>query len=130
VPQLVLELPSLYGDHHVTEVRRILFALDGVEDVYASSSFHTVEVTYDAAKIDPDAIQTVLAEAGYLDELPIPQEAGASAPVEERFFRHSASFRQVGKVSFTQEVSYFGRPLWPCPGMGPIKAQTLEEDNG
>ena len=36
---LSLELPAMYGDHHVIEVRRILLEIDGVKDVYASSSF-------------------------------------------------------------------------------------------
>ena len=30
-------------------------------------------------------------------------------------------------IGFAQEVSYVGRPLWPCPGMGVI--QTVEEEN-
>jgi len=33
----VIELPALFGDHHVTEVRRILNEIQGVKDVYASS---------------------------------------------------------------------------------------------
>jgi copper chaperone CopZ len=41
------DAPALYADHHVTEVRRILLELEGVTDVYASSAFQTVEVTYD-----------------------------------------------------------------------------------
>ena len=45
-----LELPSMYGDHHVIEVRRILLDLDGVTDVYASSGFRVVEVEYNSKK--------------------------------------------------------------------------------
>jgi len=41
----ILELPAMYGDHHVTEVRHILLGLDGVKDVYASSGFRVVETS-------------------------------------------------------------------------------------
>ena len=34
-----IDLPAMYGDHHVVEVRRILMDIPGVEDVYASSGF-------------------------------------------------------------------------------------------
>ena len=32
---LTLELPAMYGDHHVVEVRRILLEIPGVDNVYA-----------------------------------------------------------------------------------------------
>lgn len=119
---LTLELPALYGDHHVLEVRRILLARPGVVDVYASSAFHVVEAQYDPAVTHPEAIQATLAEAGYLGELPIPEEVGAVARVngQRPFFRHTAAFEAVRQVvSFAQEVpEAAGRPLWPCPGMG------------
>ena len=43
-----LELPSMYGDHHVSEVRRILLEMEGVSEVYASSAFRAVEVEYNS----------------------------------------------------------------------------------
>ena len=52
---LTLEVKTMYGDHHVVEVRRILLGLPGVEDVYASSSFRVVEVTYDPGKVNAGA---------------------------------------------------------------------------
>ncbi len=124
VPHLTLELPSMYGDHHVVEVRNLLLALAGVEDVYASSSFRIVEIQYDKTKTPPEQIETVLGEAGYLGEMPMPTETAVPATKSngETFFRHTAAFEQTGKsVGFTQQVTYSGRPLWPCPGMGPIR---------
>lgn len=129
MPKLTLELPNMFGDHHVIEVRRLLFDLPGIEDVYASSGFHVVEITYDEAQLDPDQIQNVLDQAGYLGELPHPSETGKAATEEGSgtYFRHTAAFAQTGKaVGFTQHVPYVGRPLWPCPGMGPI--QSVEEE--
>ena len=131
---LSLDLPSMYGDHHVTEVRRLLLGLDGVDDVYASSGFHIVEIQYDEAKLDEETIKVTLGEAGYLGELPITVEQGA---IEDRengdkpFFRHSIAYEQTGRdLSFAQKVPYAGRPLWPCPGMGPIKQVEEEMTNG
>jgi hypothetical protein len=122
---LNLELPTMYGDHHVIEVRRLLLELPGVENVYASSAFHSVEVIYDPAKINDLEIQIKLDEAGYLGEWSIPVESGV-APYpqgEDRSaFRQSAVYettRQV--VSFSRNVAYARRPLWNCPGLGVIK---------
>ena len=120
-----LDLPSLYGDHHVIEVRRILFELPGIEAVYASSTFHVVEITYDPGRIDESAITACLGEAGYLDWLDMPREA-QTAPYQDEAqknaFRHTAAYAQTRQVvSFAHKVPYAGRPLWPCPGMGPVE---------
>jgi len=134
VKEISLDLPTMYGDHHVTEVRRLLLEMPGVEDVYASSGFRIAEIQYDEATIDPEAIRAKLEEAGYLGELPIPVERGA---LEERkngdkpFFRHTTAYEQTGSmVSFAQKVPFAGRPLWPCPGMGPINTPEEEINYG
>jgi hypothetical protein len=118
----------MFGDHHVVEVRRILLELPGVEDVYASSSFKFIEVQYDEAKTGPEKIEARLEEEGYLGELAVPVEIGAlqgQQNGDQPFFRTTAAFEQVGRsVSFTQKVPYSGRPLWPCPGMGPLTPST------
>jgi copper chaperone CopZ len=123
--KVTYETPSLYGDHHVTEVRRILLAVPGIVDVYASSAFHVVEVTYDSEKINDLEIAMKLDEAGYLGEWTVPIEAGVSLyhadPGVIPYFRHTAAYEQTRlMVSFAQNVAYLGRPLWPCPGMGII----------
>jgi copper chaperone CopZ len=129
---LTLELSTLYGDHHVVEVRRILLALPGVSDVYASSAFHTVEVSYDPAVNSPENIRLALAEAGYLGEMPTPIESEIAAYQSNQvdtYFRHTEVYENVrSTVSFAQNVAYEGRPLWPCPGMGPIKTRKPEEE--
>ncbi len=122
---VTIELPTMYGDHHVIEVRRILMAIPGIEDVYASSSFGIVEVSYNPEKVNDLEIAMKLDEAGYLGEWSIPMETGIAAQQgsgRKPYFRHTAVYettRQV--VSFTQAVSAPGKPLWPCPGMGVIK---------
>lgn len=118
------ETPALYGDHHVSEVRRILLELTGVSEVYASSAFQIIEVKYDPVKIKVEQITACLEEAGYLGEVPMLIETGIAVEKKEgdTFFRHTAVYETVkGTVSFAQRVDFSGRPLWPCPGLGPVK---------
>jgi len=126
---ITVDLPTMYGDHHVAEVRRILLAMPGVEDVYASSAFHVVRARVDAVKVSEADIRAKLSEAGYLGEMLLETEAwktGTPKDTEDNPFRHTSAFEQVKHVAFAQNVEYSGRELWPCPGMGPIK--TMEEE--
>ena len=118
------EAPALYGDHHVTEVRRILGGLTGVSEVYASSAFRVIEVTFDPKKISAEEITKRLENAGYLGEIPLISEKGIAVEKREGdgAFRHTAVYETVrDTVSFAQNVSQSSRPLWPCPGLGPVK---------
>ena len=128
---LTLELPALYGDHHVLEVRRILTALPGVEDVYASSAFRAVEICYNPEQVSAEQLESALAEAGYTGELNVAVEkyaagsngstqAGSQTSLE--FQRHTTVYEQTRKVvGFAQNIQSQGRPLWPCPGVGVIR---------
>jgi copper chaperone CopZ len=126
------EVPALYGDHHVTEVRRILQELEGVTDVYASSAFQIVEVTYDEQKINDLEIAVKLDEAGYLGEWTVPAETGVAVQQSEGqkpYFRHTTTYETTKQtVSFAQSVNYRGRPLWHCPGMGEVRMDEEVED--
>lgn len=128
-----LDLPTMYGDHHVLEVRRILLEIPGIEDVYASSAFRAVEVTYDPAKVTPETFIAKLDQHGYSGDLEVPVELSSAAVRgnggKKPFFRHTASYETTRTmVSFAQRVNYEGRPLWPCPGMGPLQRNTPEEE--
>jgi copper chaperone CopZ len=121
----------MYGDHHVVEVRRLLFEIEGVENVYASSGFRAVEVSFDPEKANPEDLKAKLDEAGYIGELPIPVEipAESASTGEEKkgFFRHTAAYETTNQVvSFGQTVNYEGRALWPCPGMAPLTGMDEE----
>jgi hypothetical protein len=126
---LTLNLPFLYGDHHVIEVRGVLLSLPGVVDVYASSCFQIVQISYDPASIDADILQAKLEEAGYLQNLNLPAESGTAISRGNEsgaYFRHTAAYESTGHViSFARSVPDSGRPLWPCPGIGVI--QGMEE---
>ena len=119
---LVLDVPALYADHHVVELRRILLGVAGVDSVDASSAFRTVVVTFDPDRTSADALRRVVEEAGYLGDLGVPLEAGAPAigreAADHTYFRHSTAHEIAGtSVAFEQELTTPGRPLWPCPGI-------------
>jgi copper chaperone CopZ len=128
--EVQIQVPAMYGDHHVLEVRRILLDLPGVLDVYASSCFQIVKVKFDPAQVGKDNIIAALETAGYLQSLQIPTETGVPSYGNTRgdlFFRHTSAHEQTKHVvQFDQRVAYSGRPLWPCPGMGII---LKEKDN-
>jgi copper chaperone CopZ len=129
--KLTLDLPAMYGDHHVIEVRRILLEIPGVQEVYASSAFHAVEITYDEALVNDLEVRIRLDNAGYLGEWTIVTEPSIAVNLRPEGstdqMRHTAVFEQTRQVvSFAQNVSYTGRPLWQCPGMGTIKG--MDED--
>lgn len=127
---LSIELPAMYGDHHVIEVRRLLFELDGVAEVYASSGFRAAEVSFDPTKVSVEDIKSKLDQSGYIGDLIIPEETGIAVNEgngQDNFYRHTKAYEKASKVvSFAQSVSYKGRPLWPCPGMEPIKSMDDE----
>ena len=128
---LTIELPAMYGDHHVVEVRRLLFEIEGVDDVYASSGFRAVEISFDPEKANAEDLKAKLDKAGYIGELPIPVEipAESASTGEEKkgFFRHTAAYETTNQVvSFGQTVNYEGRALWPCPGMAPLTGMDEE----
>ena len=122
----VIEAPAMYGDHHVLEVRRLLLALPGVEEVYASSCFQTVEVDYTPDKVTAAEIRAVLDRAGYLGDMDMPLESGVAVSQDAEqdrqiFYRHTTALEEAKNVvSFGQKVNYTGRPLWSCPGVGVI----------
>ena len=113
--------PALFGDHHVTEVRRMLFSSPGVKDVYASSAFQIVQVEFDEAEVTHEDLLRILESAGYLGQIPMMTETG-EAEESNSVFRNTATYATVKKnVSFAQKAPYTGRPLWNCPGMGVVK---------
>lgn len=111
--------PALYGDHHVQEVRRILLALPGVIEVYASSCFHVIEVSFDPLLVSQEAISSRLEDSGYLTDLPAMDEGMAQSP-----HRRAVTLDQArSAIGFQQELAIQKRSAWPCPGMGLLKVR-------
>jgi copper chaperone CopZ len=63
--KLQFNLPDMWADHHVLKVRTVLGAMDGVQDVVASSAFRMVVLSYDPAATSAGAIWAALEDAGY-----------------------------------------------------------------
>jgi copper chaperone CopZ len=85
-------VPTLWADHHTLKVRAALSKLPGVQDVVASSAFRMVAMTYDPARITPDAIVEALTAAGYpvaedgqgVVAQPVPVQNGRRDPAWDR----------------------------------------------
>ncbi|MEI6291072.1 MAG: hypothetical protein WCP19_11625 [Chloroflexota bacterium] len=113
--------PALFGDHHVTEVRRLLFSVPGVKQVYASSAFQVIQIEFDVALIKHDDLIKLLENEGYLAN-PLDLQENLPVPSSMAEMRHTATYAAMKKtISFSQKTPYSGRPLWNCPGMGVIK---------
>lgn len=132
--KLSVQVPALYGDHHVVAVRAILLEMPGVEEVYASSGFQLIEVEFDETLVSSRSILARLEETGYLGELAVPYESGKATvdqSAEKAFYRHTASHANTGRtISFSQQVPAAGRVLWPCPGIGLLESAKKELENG
>jgi len=121
---VTIDVPLMYADHHVVEVRRILFEVPGVKAVEASSAFQVVKVEFDPEATSEEDLRRALDENGYLGELQVPLETGKPAVDNEAetYFRHTAAYEAAGKtISFGQAVAASGRPLGPGPGMKPAR---------
>lgn len=63
--QLILEMPTMYADHHVLKVREALDGLKGIEEAYASSAWKKLMLSYKEKSIKPAEIEEALTKAGY-----------------------------------------------------------------
>jgi copper chaperone CopZ len=112
---VIVDVPAMYADHHVVEVRRILLDVQGVHAVYASSAFGVVEIDFDDEHTSAEALERLLDEAGYLSELPVPKESGEPATDrtagDGRYRRHTTSNAPAGSaVTFRQELDAAAPP--------------------
>ncbi len=98
--KVVLDVPSLWADHHVLEVREVLVDLEGVEEVYASSAWSQIMVTFDPEKVETAAIERALAGAGY----PV-GEGGVPVFVEPTAIRRDPHWETLGvRLAATSEI--------------------------
>lgn len=117
------ETPALFGDHHVSEARKQLLSQPGVKDVYASSAFRIVEVTYDESQVSEAALREKLDALGYLADAQAVAETGVAAQRDDAdaTFRHSAAYDHLkDSISFQQQVNTNGRHPLNCPGIGVV----------
>ncbi|MHB0858271.1 MAG: heavy-metal-associated domain-containing protein [Anaerolineae bacterium] len=65
---ITLSLPTMYADHHVLSVRKVLASLDGISQVVASSGRKQVTLAYEESVISPERITEALSKAGYVPD--------------------------------------------------------------
>ena len=80
--------------------------MPGVDTVYASSAFHIVEIEFDESAIAGEDLKSRLEEAGYCDELEVPEESGEPTVGRPKFQRRTTTNQAAGAtVSFRQELT-------------------------
>ncbi|HEY3344180.1 MAG TPA: heavy-metal-associated domain-containing protein [Anaerolineaceae bacterium] len=120
----VFQTPGLYADHHVSAARQRLLSVEGVQTVYASSTFFIVEVTFDETRVTQEFLKNQLAELGYLQEIPMLTESWGVAKrnTPGGTFRRTNTYAALKQtISFQQRVPVSRRALWNCPGIGVIQ---------
>lgn len=105
----VIDVPGMYADHHVVEVRRALLDQPGVTAVYASSAFGVVEIEFDPGRTTAEDLERRLDELGYRSDLPVPRESGDASSDERaaglRYRRSTTSHAAAGPgVTFRQAM--------------------------
>ncbi len=115
--KVTLNVPGMYGDHHVLAVRDILGKLPGVENIFATSAFKQVVVTFDPAKAKPADFESALSAEGYMDELQWPEITD-----DIKAKKHGGS-QFVAASGIAESVRFEAPPVnWgaggprPCPG--------------
>ena len=115
--KVTLNVPGMYGDHHVLAVRDILGKLPGVENIFATSAFKQVVVTFDPAKAKPADFESALSAEGYMDELQWPEITD-----DIKAKKHGGS-QFVVASGIAESVRFEAPPVnWgaggprPCPG--------------
>ncbi len=115
--KVTLNVPGMYGDHHVLAVRDILGQLPGVENIFATSAFKQVVVTFDPAKAKPADFESALSAQGYMEETPWPEVTDAI-----KAQKHGGS-QFVVASGIAESVRFEAPPInWgaggprPCPG--------------
>ena len=80
---VTINAPAMFADHHVLKAREALLAIAGIEDVYASSAWQAVIVSYDPQAVQPEAIEQALAQAGYGPDKTTPILAESAAQYKD-----------------------------------------------
>ena len=81
VETITLEIPKMYGDHHMSAVHHVLAQLPGIGKVWASAAQHKVQITFDPTVTEPAEIAAQLAKAGYPTHNGV--EAGSVSPTHK-----------------------------------------------
>ena len=120
--QVKFEIPVLYADHHVLEIKNILKEVEGIKDFFISSAFKIVKIDFDESAISEEELKTLLVKAGYHGDLGFENEEFSTEPGSKghkKHYRKGVLYTQTGLTQgFKQNVTKTTRKEWPIPGMG------------
>ncbi|MBN1889522.1 MAG: heavy-metal-associated domain-containing protein [Thermoflexales bacterium] len=114
--KISLDVPAMYGDHHVLAVRKLLEAMAGVETVYATSAFKSVSVTFDPAKTNQAEIERVLTENGYAPGVEPPVPVWQPDPQGGPRFVIASGLAQMTSFTMPELATTASGAPRPCPG--------------
>ena len=123
--QAKFDIPVLFGDHHVLEIKKIFSEVEGVSDIYISSAYNFVKIEYDENVTNEEVFISFLKDSGYEDGMGFETETFGVDPAAEghkKHFRKSVLYGQTGETQgFKQNVTKTTRKNWPSPGMGNLE---------
>ncbi|MCC6191554.1 MAG: hypothetical protein IT318_21215 [Anaerolineales bacterium] len=110
--RLTRELPSLYGDHHVTAARAVLLTLPGLTRVCASAAWLLVWVEHDPDQVTAEAVRQALAERGdTTGRQNLPPVSARTSDLTDLAVGPGAA------EQFVEHVPAWNSPDAPCPGL-------------
>lgn len=72
VNRVILNIPKLYGDHHVAPIQQALANRPGIEALLASPAHRQIRVDFMPEVVSEPQIRAWLSEAGYSPQDPLP----------------------------------------------------------
>ena len=93
--ELTVSVPSMFADHHVLQVRRILGGLAGLREIRASAATKEVTLVGDGT-LNQEQVEQALRKGGYP-----PNEEIALPPLPDRNADESSWYTVIKRVTVT-----------------------------
>lgn len=88
VNRIILDIPKLYGDHHVAPIQRLLANRQGIQNVWITPANRQVHVDFTPDRVDEAQIRAWLVDGGYPPaDTPAPQPV---RPIKDLAWDHTA----------------------------------------
>ena len=94
---IVIDVPAMYADHHVLQVRQALLGIEGVGEVVASAAKRKVAVRFDESATSLEVVRETLASAGYP-----PEQMPEMFEFPKRHQDGSAWYTVLGRIAVTE----------------------------
>ena len=81
VNRVILNIPRLYGDHHVAPIQQVLANRPGIDNLLISPAHRQVRVDFAPDAVSEVQIRAWLSEAGYPPQVPLPPLPAVEHPM-------------------------------------------------